>query len=56
MRQRIYLGDSIYIEPMEGVPGGIKLTTENGGWEATNTIYLEPEVLEALKLWLEQPL
>lgn len=39
-----YLGDSVYCE----VDGGmLKLTTENGAGPS-NTIYLEPEVLDAL--------
>ena len=40
---KTYLGDGVYIEQ---VPGGLKMTTENG-IEATNTIYLEPAVVEA---------
>lgn len=41
---KVYLGDAVYAEfehPM------IKLTTENG-IDVTNTIYLEPQVFEAL--------
>jgi hypothetical protein len=44
MAHKDYLGDSIYAD----VSGcGIVLTTENG-FEASNTIFLEPEVLHAL--------
>jgi len=41
---KTYLGDSVYAA-VEG--GMIKLTTENG-MRASNTIYLEQEVYEAL--------
>lgn len=40
-----YLGDSVYAE-VEG--DMVKLTTDNG-YGASNTIYLEPEVFDALK-------
>ncbi len=39
-----YLGDGVYAEADDGI---LKLTTENG-LEATNTIYLEPEVVQKL--------
>lgn len=39
-----YLGDSVYVEIECGM---FKLTTENG-YEATNTICLEPAVYDAL--------
>lgn len=39
-----YLGDSVYVE-QEGY--GLTLTTENG-FGPSNTIYLEPNVMEAL--------
>lgn len=40
-----YLGDAVYCEP-DG-HGGVILTTEDG-YRATNTIYLEPEVIRRL--------
>ena len=40
-----YLGDSVYAEHENGM---IKLTTDNG-MGASNTIYLEPEVMAALE-------
>lgn len=40
-----YLGDSVYAEYNEN--GQIILSTENG-FGITNTIYLEPEILQAL--------
>lgn len=49
MNNKAYLGDSVYVE-REG--GMVKLTTENG-FGASNTIYLEDFVLDALLLWLE---
>lgn len=39
-----YLGDSVYIEIENGM---FKLTTNNG-FGPTNTIYLEPDVYDAL--------
>ena len=41
---KVYLGDSVYVEVEHGM---LKLTTENG-YGASNTVYLEPEVFEAL--------
>jgi hypothetical protein len=46
-----YLGDSVYIKTHEEFPG-IILTTENG-YEATNTIFLEPEVIALLFQYLK---
>lgn len=45
-----YLGDGVYGR-MLPAGQGIVLTTENG-IRATNTIYLEPAVLEALLEWI----
>ena len=42
-----YLGDGVYVD-VEGAM--IVLTTEDG-IKATNTIYLEPEVYDALTQW-----
>ena len=42
--ERLYLGDGVYVEVINGI---LKLTAENGV-EATDTIYLEPDVAEAL--------
>jgi hypothetical protein len=39
-----YLGDSVYVEVERGM---LKLTTDNG-LGPSNTIYLEPEVYDAL--------
>lgn len=50
--EKTYLGDSVYAE-LEN--GGLKLTTENGGpFGASNTIFLEPEVYEALVRYAER--
>lgn len=46
----VYLGDSVYVELEYGM---LKLTTNNG-YGATNTIFLEPEVYEALTLYVER--
>ena len=46
---KLYLGDSVYAEVESG---SIKLTTENGFGRA-NTIYLEPEVIEALQAYIK---
>jgi hypothetical protein len=44
-----YLGDGVYAEVESSM---LKLTTEDG-ISATNTIYLEPEVIEALQRYLK---
>lgn len=44
-----YLGDSVYADLDDA--RGILLTTENG-FGPSNTIYLEPEVYEALLRWV----
>ena len=46
---KTYLGDGVYVEADRGV---VTLTTENGV-AITNTIILEPEVLDALLRWVE---
>lgn len=46
---KVYLGDSVYAARWER--GGIVLTTENG-YGASNTIYLEQEVLYELLSYL----
>jgi hypothetical protein len=45
-----YLGDSVYVA-IEG--GMVKLMTDNG-YGPSNTIYLEPEVLDALNRYVER--
>lgn len=47
MADKVYLGDSVYAEFNTAVKGDVTLTTENG-YGPTNTIYLEPEVIDAL--------
>jgi hypothetical protein len=42
--EKTYLGDSVYVAYVEGM---FVLTTENG-YGPNNTIFLEPEVLNAL--------
>ena len=44
-----YLGDGVFVQ-MDS-DGVIVLTTESGGPEPTNIIYLEPEVWAALQRW-----
>lgn len=44
-----YIGDGVYVCVDKGM---LCLTTENGV-DTTNTIYLEPEVWHALKLYVE---
>lgn len=46
-----YLGDSVYAEMLNH--GAIQLTTENGHGPS-NTIVMEPEVLEALNRYVER--
>jgi len=47
-----YLGDSVYVDRNQY--GQLVLTTENG-MGASNTIYLEPEVYEALQTYVKKP-
>ena len=47
--KKVYLGDSVYAE-FDGY--GVTLTTENG-FGPSNTIYLEPPVLNALNKYAE---
>ena len=48
---KAYIGDSVYVS-FDGY--GLTLTTENGyDDDPRNTIYLEPEVWRALKLYVE---
>lgn len=48
INRKEYLGDSVYIQ-WDGYI--FKLTTENG-FEASNTIALEPEVVKALEVFV----
>lgn len=45
---KVYLGDSVYVEFEHGM---LKLTTNNGDGDS-NTIYLEPEVYDALVVFV----
>jgi len=47
---KVYLGDSVYAALQDGL---LMLTTENG-LGPTNTIYLEPEVIQNLQMYLEE--
>lgn len=49
--QKEYIGDSVYAEWNE--IGELVLTTENG-MGVSNTIYLEPETLEALCSYIDR--
>jgi len=49
-RTKVYLGDSVYADIENGM---IKLTTEDCVDES-NTIYLEPEVYNALVQYVQQ--
>lgn len=44
MNKKVYLGDAVYVEIDRSM---LKLTTEDG-YKATNTIYLEFDVMENL--------
>ena len=47
-----YLGDSVYVETMN--PDGMLMLTTENGCGATNTIYLEPEVYQALTEYVKR--
>jgi len=49
MENKTYLGDGVYAQIDDA--GQVVLTTEDG-LRATNTIYLEPAVLDALLTYL----
>jgi hypothetical protein len=48
---KVYLGDGVYVDANQA--GQIVLTTEDG-IGVTNIIYLEPEVCETLKAYIDQ--
>jgi hypothetical protein len=49
--EQTYLGDSVYAAVEDGM---IKLTTENGlPSDPSNTIYLDPQVCDALARYIE---
>lgn len=49
---KAYLGDSVYVEVEDDM---LKLTTENGmPGDPSNTIYLEPEVFDALAAYMKR--
>ena len=48
--EKEYLGDGVYVEIECGM---LKLTTEDG-IRATNTVYLEPEVMDKLVAYYKQ--
>lgn len=50
MIEKEYLGDSVYVDIDSGM---VRLTTENG-YGATNTIFLELPVYEALVKYVER--
>lgn len=45
----VYLGDSVYVEVQSGM---LKLTTNNG-YGATNTIFLDAEVINNLNRYVQ---
>jgi len=47
---KTYLGDGVYAD----ISGNRLVLTTEDGIKATNTIFLEPEVWEALKLFIER--
>jgi hypothetical protein len=49
---KMYLGDSVYVEIIDGM---LKLTTENGySDDPSNTIFLEYETFKSLERYVEQ--
>lgn len=54
--KKVYLGDSVYATWLDE-DGRLSLTTENGlPTDPSNTIIIEPEVAEALIVFLEAPI
>ena len=52
--EKEYLGDAVYVNEWDDCgPGGIVLTTEDG-YNVTNKVYLEPEVLAAFLRYIER--
>jgi hypothetical protein len=50
---KVYLGDSVYVDVNRA--GQLVLTTENGlPTDPSNTIYLEPDVYDALVLYVKR--
>lgn len=49
-KDKTYIGDAVYVDRNE--QGAIILTTEDG-IQVTNEILLEPEVFNALLLWVQ---
>lgn len=47
MSNKVYLGDSVYAEFNTMIAGDVTLTTENG-YGPSNTIYLEPDVIDSM--------
>lgn len=52
MIEKDYMGDGVYIE-QEDLDGSIVLTTENG-IDITNSIYIEPQVWDAIKRYMQR--
>jgi hypothetical protein len=53
MGEKVYLGDSVYAEFNTMMAGDVTLTTQNG-YGPTNTIYLEPQIVENMQLMRQQ--
>lgn len=45
-----YLGDGCYVDIENGM---VKLTTSNGIHD-TNTVFMEPEVLDSFERWIKE--
>lgn len=50
--EKSYLGDAVYVEVLDG-GGSLLLTTENG-IRVTNSIVLEPQVFQALLMYVDR--
>lgn len=50
MSHKTYIGDAVYVE-VDDPTGGLILTTEDG-IRATNTIVMEPAVLDNFEQWI----
>ena len=52
MKSKVYLGDGVYAQTTEGVPYDTLVLTTETGTSVSNTIYLDPHVIDALLIYM----